>query len=166
MARVHLSLGANTGDRADTLRRAIAALPAAAGGRVVAVSPLYETAPWGVTDQPPFLNLAVALDTRLDPLNLLIELKALEQRAGRVPGPRWGPRPLDIDILLYDDLHLDDPDLVIPHPRMLERRFVLQPLGDIWPAGRPLLGRPLKEWLDAVAEQPVTRRGPLDPPPL
>lgn len=156
MTQVYLSLGSNMGDSAAILRAAIAALPAATGGRVLRVSRLYETAPWGRPDQPAFLNLAVALDTAQPPHALLAALKRLEAGAGRTGGPRWGPRPLDIDILLYDSLRLDDPVLTIPHPRLHQRRFVLQPLADIWPLGVPLLGQPLGTLLAAVADQAVT----------
>jgi 2-amino-4-hydroxy-6-hydroxymethyldihydropteridine diphosphokinase len=156
MALVYLSLGSNQGDRAAILRNALAALPDATGGQLLRVSRLYETAPWGLTDQPPFLNLAAAVETPLPPADLLAALKHLEANAGRTAGPRWGPRPLDIDILLYDSLTQAGPPLTIPHPRMLERRFVLQPLADIWPRDTPLLGRPLTAWLQAVADQDVT----------
>ena len=156
MALVYLSLGSNVGDRAAVLRRAIAGLPAATRGRVLRVSRLYETAPWGVRNQPSFFNLALALDTPLAPRDLLTALKEMEAAAGRTAGPRWGPRPLDIDILLYDQLVQNDPALIIPHPHLRERRFVLQPLADIWPAGTPLLGQPLPALLRAVADQEVT----------
>jgi 2-amino-4-hydroxy-6-hydroxymethyldihydropteridine diphosphokinase len=156
MALVYLSLGSNVGDRAAVLRRAIAGLPAATRGRVLRVSRLYETAPWGVRNQPSFFNLALALDTPLAPRDLLAALKEMEAAAGRTAGPRWGPRPLDIDILLYDQLVQNDPALIIPHPRLRERRFVLQPLADIWPAGTPLLGQPLPALLRVVADQEVT----------
>jgi 2-amino-4-hydroxy-6-hydroxymethyldihydropteridine diphosphokinase len=155
MALVYLSLGSNVGPRATLLRHVLAAMPAVTEGRLLRVSRLYETAPWGVTEQPPFLNLAAALETPLAPHALLAACKRLEAAAGRTAGPRWGPRAADIDILLYDHLTLNDPDLTIPHPCMLERRFVLQPLADIWPAGRPLLGQPLPALLAAVADQVV-----------
>ena len=148
MALVYLSLGSNVGDRGAVLRRAIAALPAATRGRVLRVSRLYETAPWGVRNQPSFLNLALALDTPLAPRDLLAALKEMEAAAGRTAGPRWGPRPLDLD--------MNDQALTIPHPRLAERRFVLQPLADIWPAGAPLLDRSLPDLLRAVADQDVT----------
>ncbi|HMA37806.1 MAG TPA: 2-amino-4-hydroxy-6-hydroxymethyldihydropteridine diphosphokinase [Chloroflexia bacterium] len=156
MALVYLSLGSNLGDRTAHLRQGLAALPAATGGRLLRVSRLYETAPWGISDQPAFLNLALALETALAPAALLAAVKRLEAQVGRTAGPRWGPRLLDIDILLYDALTIDEPDLTIPHPCMLERRFVLQPLADIWPAGTPLLGQPLASRLAAVADQVVT----------
>ncbi|HUS14042.1 MAG TPA: 2-amino-4-hydroxy-6-hydroxymethyldihydropteridine diphosphokinase [Chloroflexia bacterium] len=156
MALVYLGLGSNEGDSAAILRQALARLPAATEGRILRVSRLYRTAPWGFSDQPAFLNMVAAIETPLAPHALLAVLKDLEAHAGRVGGPRWGPRPLDLDILLYDALTLDDPDLVIPHVCMLERRFVLQPLADIWPPRAPLLGEPLAARLAAVAEQDVT----------
>ena len=155
MAQVYISFGSNLGDRRAAIRAALTALPVAIAGRVLAVSRLYETAPWGVTDQPPFLNGVALLDTPLAPLDLLAALKGLEATAGRHAGPRWGPRPLDLDILLYDSLHLSTATLTIPHPRLLDRRFVLQPLADLWPPHRPLLGAPLTDHLARVADQAV-----------
>lgn len=130
MARAYLSLGSNLGDRRRFLSEAVATL----GPSVVAVSPVYETAPVGGPDQEQFLNIVVELDTDLAPRELLSVCHRLESGAGRVRVQRWGPRTLDVDILLYDDLQLDDPDLQIPHPRMYDRRFVLAPLRDIAPA--------------------------------
>lgn len=155
MAHVYLGFGSNLGNRGATIQAALAALPAATAGRLLAVSRLYETAPWGVTDQPPFLNGVALLDTSLAPADLLAALKGLEAVAGRQAGPRWGPRPLDLDILLYDDLTLTTPTLTLPHPRLLQRRFVLQPLADLWPAQRPLLGALPAVHLARVAEQAV-----------
>lgn len=156
MALVYLGLGANLGARRQTLRRTLADLPVAIGGPILRVSRLYQSAPWGVTNQPPFLNLALAAETPLEPRPLLAAVKRLEVAAGRRPSARWGPRLLDIDILLYDDQTVAEPDLTIPHPRLLQRRFVLQPLADIWPAGQPLLGRPLAARLADVADQAVS----------
>ncbi len=158
MAHVYLSFGSNLGNRDALIQTALAALPKATAGRLLAVSRLYETAPWGVTDQPPFLNGVALLDTPLAPPDLLAALKGLEAAAGRQAGPRWGPRPLDLDILLYNDLHLTTPTLTIPHPRLLERRFVLQPLADLWPPDRPLFGAPLADHLARVADQTVLLR--------
>ncbi|MGI8587769.1 MAG: 2-amino-4-hydroxy-6-hydroxymethyldihydropteridine diphosphokinase [Chloroflexia bacterium] len=156
----YLGLGSNLGDSRALLREALEKLPEAVHGRLLRVSPLYITEPWGVTDQPPFLNCAVAVETALAPDALLCALKRLEAEAGREAGPRWGPRPLDIDILLYDDLTLAAADLTIPHPRMLARRFVLQPLADIRPPGLPLLGASIEDRLAAVAEQDVRLLAP------
>jgi 2-amino-4-hydroxy-6-hydroxymethyldihydropteridine diphosphokinase len=125
--RAYLGLGSNLGDRRAHLRAAVAALP-----DVVDVSPVYETEPVGGPEgQPPYLNLVVALDTDLSPRDLLDVARTLEAAAGRVRAERDGPRTLDVDVLLVGDLTVDDPDLVVPHPRMWQRRFVLAPLADL-----------------------------------
>ena len=127
--RAFLGLGANLGDRRAALRRAVGALP-----DLVAVSPLYETEPvGGPGGQPPYLNLVVELDTHRTPRQLLELAQRLERAAGRVRGVRHGPRTLDVDVLLVGDLTVDGPDLVVPHPRMWQRRFVLAPLADLAP---------------------------------
>ncbi|HEV2758350.1 MAG TPA: 2-amino-4-hydroxy-6-hydroxymethyldihydropteridine diphosphokinase [Acidimicrobiales bacterium] len=125
--RAYLGLGANLGDRRASLRAAIAALP-----DVVAVSPVYETEPMGGRpDQSPYLNLVVALETELTPRELLELAHHLEDAAGRLRMERDGPRTLDVDVLLVGDLCVNEPDLVVPHPRMWRRRFVLAPLTDL-----------------------------------
>jgi len=127
--RAFLGLGSNLGDRWAHLRQAVNDLP-----DVVAVSPVYETSPVGGPEgQGPYLNLVVELSTDLDPRELLEVARRLEAAAGRERGERWGPRTLDVDVLLVDDLSVDEPDLVVPHPRMWERRFVLAPLADLAP---------------------------------
>ncbi|HZQ27382.1 MAG TPA: 2-amino-4-hydroxy-6-hydroxymethyldihydropteridine diphosphokinase [Acidimicrobiales bacterium] len=127
--RAFLALGSNLGDREAALRNAVAALP-----DVVAVSPVYETAPvGGPGGQGPFLNAVVELDTELSPRELLGWCARLEEACGRVRAERWGPRTLDVDVLLVGDLVVDEPDLVVPHPRMGERSFVLIPLADLAP---------------------------------
>jgi 2-amino-4-hydroxy-6-hydroxymethyldihydropteridine diphosphokinase len=126
--RAFLGLGSNLGDREALLRRAVASLP-----DVVAVSPLYETDPVGGPEQGAFLNLVVELDTERSPRELLELCQQLEADAQRVRLERWGPRTLDADVLLAGDLAVDEPDLVVPHPRMWERRFVLAPLADLAP---------------------------------
>ncbi|MEA3078502.1 MAG: 2-amino-4-hydroxy-6-hydroxymethyldihydropteridine diphosphokinase [Actinomycetota bacterium] len=127
--RVFLGLGSNLGDRWHHLREAVASLP-----DVVAVSPVYETDPvGGPGGQGPYLNCVVELSTNLPARQLLGICHRLESAADRARNERWGPRTLDVDILLVDGLVLDDPDLVIPHPRMRERRFVLEPLRDLAP---------------------------------
>lgn len=127
--RAFLGLGANVGDRWEQLRRAVDALP-----DVVAVSPVYETEPvGGPVGQPPYLNLVVELDTERSPRQLLDLAHGLEAEAGREPTVRHGPRTLDVDVLLVDELEVDEADLVVPHPRMWERRFVLAPLADLAP---------------------------------
>jgi 2-amino-4-hydroxy-6-hydroxymethyldihydropteridine diphosphokinase len=123
-------LGSNLGDRWDFLRRAVAALP-----DVVAVSPVYETEPvGGAPGQPSYLNVVVELRTDRSPRELLALARELEAAAGRQrPAPSLAPRTLDVDVLLVGDLHVREPDLVVPHPRMHERRFVLAPLADLAP---------------------------------
>ncbi len=128
MTRAYVGVGANLGDRAATIRAALAALPG-----VVAISELRETEPVGVVDQPPFLNGAVALETELDPRALLDALLAVEQKLGRERRERWGPRTIDLDLLLYGDETIDEPGLTVPHPRLHERRFALEPLLDLDP---------------------------------
>ena len=129
MTRAFLGLGSNLGDRWQLLRDAVAALP-----DVVAVSPVYETDPvGGPGGQDPYLNLVVELDTSLSPRQLLEVAQRLESTAQRVRTERWGPRTLDVDVLLVGDLAVDEPDLVVPHPRMWERAFVLVPLADLAP---------------------------------
>jgi 2-amino-4-hydroxy-6-hydroxymethyldihydropteridine diphosphokinase len=132
---VYLALGANLGDRLGNLRAAIQALPPTL--RLLAASPVYETPPWGYLDQPAFLNQVILAQTDLAPLDLLRWLKQLEAKLGRQPGERYGPRLIDLDILLYDDLQLETPTLTIPHPRLAERAFVLVPLADLAPDLRP-----------------------------
>lgn len=127
----HLSLGGNLGDRLEALRTAIGAI-AATGAETTRVSPVYETPPMYRTDQPPFLNMAVAIRTPLAPAELLVALNRIEADAGRVrDGTRNGPRPLDIDILTHDEAVIREPELVIPHPGIAERPFVLVPLATI-----------------------------------
>ncbi|MBS0536935.1 MAG: 2-amino-4-hydroxy-6-hydroxymethyldihydropteridine diphosphokinase [Proteobacteria bacterium] len=140
--RAYLALGGNVGDSRATLDGAVLALSDADGMRLVARSSDYKTPPWGVTDQAPFINLCVAIDTTLAPRALLASIHGIERRFGRdrASEQRWGPRTLDIDIIAYDDLTLDEPGLILPHPRLFERAFVLMPLaeiaGDVTIAGR------------------------------
>ncbi|HET7488624.1 MAG TPA: 2-amino-4-hydroxy-6-hydroxymethyldihydropteridine diphosphokinase [Acidimicrobiales bacterium] len=129
MTRAFVALGSNLCDRRAHLRAAVAGLPG-----VVAVSDAYETDPvGGPAGQPPYLNAVVELDTDLSPRELLAVGQGLEAAAGRVRAERWGPRTLDVDVLLVGDLVVEEPDLVVPHPRMRERAFVLVPLHDLAP---------------------------------
>jgi 2-amino-4-hydroxy-6-hydroxymethyldihydropteridine diphosphokinase len=130
----YVALGSNLGDRGAHLQRAVDGLSRARGVRVLAVSRVYETAPVGGPAQDDYLNAVIALDTELDAHALLALGQQLEREAARVRAERWGPRTLDVDILLYDDVRVETPDLVIPHPRMYERGFVLAPLRDVAPA--------------------------------
>ncbi len=134
MARAYIGLGANLGDRAETLTRAIALLAERPAIEVVAVSSFRETDPVGYLDQPRFLNAAVAIETSLAPHALLETLLEVERELGRVrEGPRYGPRTVDLDLLLMDDLVLDEPGLELPHPRLHERAFALGPLAELDP---------------------------------
>jgi 2-amino-4-hydroxy-6-hydroxymethyldihydropteridine diphosphokinase len=146
---VYLALGSNLGDRRHNLEAAIAALPPAV--RVLERSPLYETAPWGVTDQPDFLNMVLKGETRLAPAALLARLKRIETDLGRLPTIRYGPRLIDLDILFYDSLVLSTPELTIPHPRLHERAFVLVPLADLAAnLVHPVLGKPIRDLLAGI----------------
>jgi 2-amino-4-hydroxy-6-hydroxymethyldihydropteridine diphosphokinase len=134
MTRAYVGLGANLGDRERTLREALAALAAEEGIEVVAVSALRETEPVGVGEQPLFLNGAAAVDTALAPGELLGRLLAVEQRFGRIRVQgEHGPRTLDLDLLLYGDEQIEAAGLTVPHPRLHERRFVLEPLAELDP---------------------------------
>ena len=134
MTRAYIGLGANLGARERTLRAAVDALASEPGIEVVAVSALRETEPVGVGEQPPFLNGAAELETSLTARELLDRLLAVEQRYGRVRVPgEHGPRTLDLDLLLYSDEVIDEPELRVPHPRLHERRFVLEPLAELAP---------------------------------
>lgn len=157
---VYLGLGSNLGDRDSHLRQALAAL--APDVSVVLLSSVYDTAPVLVTEQPRFHNIVCACETTLAPLALLRYLKRIEARLGRTPGPRYGPRLIDIDILLYGQIVLDTPELTIPHARLAERAFVLIPLAEIAPALRhPALGATIAELAAAVSQQDVRAIGPL-----
>jgi 2-amino-4-hydroxy-6-hydroxymethyldihydropteridine diphosphokinase len=132
MARARIGIGSNVGDAPANVRGAFERLGTL--GTVAARSSLYRTKAWGVTDQPDFWNAAALLETELSPRELMRELQALEREMGRVVTYRWGPRVIDLDILAYDDLAIDEPDLVIPHARLRERAFALAPLAEIDPS--------------------------------
>ena len=133
-AKAFVGIGSNLGDREGNLRRAIDVLSAEEGIEVVAVSELRETEPVGPVEQGPFLNGAVQLETSLGPRELLARLLAVENRLRRVRGERWGPRTIDLDLLLYGVETIEEPGLTVPHPRLHERRFALEPLVDLDPA--------------------------------
>ena len=149
MTRAYVGLGANLGDREATIRRAVELLAADPEIEVAAVSSLRETDPVGYADQPRFLNGAAALDTELSPRALLDRLLAVERELGRVRGerPRFGPREIDLDLLLYGDRVVDEPGLTVPHPRLAERRFALEPLHELDPGLRLPDGRAVRELL-------------------
>lgn len=134
MTRAYVGLGANLGDRSATMRAALEQLAAEPEVELVAVSSFRETAPVGITDQPRFLNAAAALDTQLRPRELLDRLLAIEGRLGRTrTGPRFGPRTIDLDLLVYGDEQIDEPGLQVPHPRLHERLFAVEPLAELEP---------------------------------
>ncbi len=148
----YVGLGANLGRREQTLRAALEALDGRNGVRVVRASSTIETDPvGGPPGQPPYLNAAAELRTTLAPEPLLRALQAVEDAFGRTREVRWGPRTLDLDLLLYGDRVIETPALTVPHPRMHERRFVLEPLCEIAPeAVHPVLGRTMREMLEGL----------------
>jgi 2-amino-4-hydroxy-6-hydroxymethyldihydropteridine diphosphokinase len=133
MATAFVGIGSNLGDREGHLRAALDRLAAEEGIEVVAVSRLRETEPVGPVEQGPFLNGAVQVATELPPRELLARLLDVEQRLGRVRGERFGPRTIDLDLLVYGDEVVDEPGLALPHPRLHERRFALEPLAELAP---------------------------------
>ena len=135
VTRAYLGLGANLGDRSAMIRTAVEQLRREPDVTVVAVSTVRETEPVGVLDQPRFLNAAVAVDTDLPPRELLDRLLGIERRLGRTrDGPRFGPRTIDLDLLLYGQEQVDEPGLQVPHPRLHERLFALEPLAELDPS--------------------------------
>ena len=155
---VYIALGTNLGNRPDNLRAALGTLPPEVN--VLAESHIYETPPWGYEDQPAFLNMVVKAETCLEPGALLKYLKQLEVQLGREGNFRWGPRLIDLDILFYDDLIIDTPPLVIPHPRLHERAFVLVPLADVAPdVIHPVLERSVREILAGIDTQGIDHFG-------
>jgi 2-amino-4-hydroxy-6-hydroxymethyldihydropteridine diphosphokinase len=149
MSIVYLGLGSNLGDRRANLTAAATGLPPAA--TVLRASGIYETQPWGYLEQPAFLNQVLETETNLAPTDLLAALKRLEAGLGRLPTFRYGPRLIDLDILLYDQLVLDLPDLVIPHPQMAQRAFTLVPLAELAPGlVHPQLGINMAQLKDKI----------------
>ena len=159
MAISYIGVGANLDDRAAVLRRAAAALDGYDSLEVKAASPVYETAPVGVTAQPMFLNAVLAAETDLEPHALLERLLAVERRFGRVRRQRWGPRLLDLDILLYENEIIRGRGLEIPHPRLHERAFVLVPLCDLAPRGRhPVFKKTFSELAESIVPTQEVRK--------
>ena len=147
----YLGFGTNLGDRKKNLAQAVNNLNDRPDFTVVRTSSIYETAPWGVTDQPNFFNLVAEINTFLSPQELLERVKKLEQDMGREDGPRFGPRLIDVDILLLGDLVVDEPDLQVPHASLHLRAFVLVPLGELTPESvHPLLGKTIAELTSEV----------------
>jgi 2-amino-4-hydroxy-6-hydroxymethyldihydropteridine diphosphokinase len=152
----HLGLGSNLGDRAAHLWGAVERLAALRGTSVVTLSPLYESEPIGPVEQPWFLNAIVVVSTELSPLDLLRDGKAIERHLGRLPSERWGPRLIDIDLIFFGDVLVETEDLVLPHPELWNRRFVLLPLRDVLPDGE--LRERVEDRLKELGEPPVVRR--------
>lgn len=144
MTPAYLGLGSNLGDRARYLSEAIRRLRVLDGVRVTAVSPVYDTTPVGVVNQPNYLNLVTAIETELPAAQLLTACQGIEHALGRTRDVRWGPRTLDIDILCYGDLVSAEPTLTLPHPRLTERAFVLVPLATLAP-GLTIRGKTVRE---------------------
>jgi len=152
MARVFIGIGSNEGDRLAFISKAVQALASLSEIRVTQMALISESEPVGGPPQGPYLNTVVELETSLAPSVLLGRLKAIEGQLGRTPAAqRWAPRPIDLDVLLYDDLVLQDPALTIPHPRMHERRFVLEPLAQLAPQiVHPVLKQPITALLERL----------------
>lgn len=150
----YLSLGANLGNREEALREAVRRIGAAKNVELTAVSSVYETEPWGKTDQPRFLNLAVAVETTLSPEALLALAQQIENELGRVRHERWGTRTIDIDILCFEGVERNTLELTLPHPYMTERAFVLVPLAEIAPA-LTVRGKTVEMWRQAAEDQGI-----------
>jgi 2-amino-4-hydroxy-6-hydroxymethyldihydropteridine diphosphokinase len=161
--RAVLSLGSNLGNRLETLQGAIDALADTPGMRVKAVSPVYETAPWGVDSgsQPTYFNAVVVIRTTLPPSSLLERAQAVEEAFERVRDTRWGPRTLDVDIVAYQGVVSTDPELTLPHPRAHERAFVLVPWHDVDPDAEVPGHGAVADLLPGLSGQGVTHRGDL-----
>ncbi|HZK10371.1 MAG TPA: 2-amino-4-hydroxy-6-hydroxymethyldihydropteridine diphosphokinase [Clostridia bacterium] len=159
-ASVFLSLGSNQGQRKLLLRRALEELDSLEATQVSRISSLYESKAWGKTDQEDFYNLVILLETDFTPMELLSRTQEIEKKLGRVPTERWGPRTMDIDLLLYNDICLDEPRLRLPHPYMLQRRFVLEPLLEIAPE-LCIDNKPLEDYIEVVNDKPLKKIGRL-----
>ena len=155
--RAFLGIGSNLGDRLANLQQAVDLLGATKGIRVVACSRVYETAPVGGVEQPDFLNVVIEVETDLPARELLAACMRVEQELGRIRETRWGPRTIDIDLLIYDEEEIDEPDLIVPHPRMHERSFVMMPLLEL--ESNPMLPAGL-EAAGATPEGDVRLFGP------
>ncbi len=161
MAEAFVALGGNVGDVRSTFRRAIALLCDGTAVRLTARSSDYRTPPWGVTNQPPFVNGVIGMTTSLSPHELLARAEQCERALGRdrARERRWGPRSIDIDLLAYDDLVLNDPHLILPHPHLFERAFVLVPLAEIAPE-RVIAGVQVRAALERVDTSGIEKLPP------
>jgi 2-amino-4-hydroxy-6-hydroxymethyldihydropteridine diphosphokinase len=160
MSKVLVGVGSNLGDREFLIRKAVQAMRDLPRTLVVRVSSLYDTDPVGEVEQPPFLNAVVWLETTLEPRELLWQLLLIEKRMGRVRSQRWGPRPIDLDLLFYDDRLIDEPDLTVPHPEAHRRGFVLLPLLELDPEFvHPSTGESIKKLIKRLPPDPPVRKG-------
>ena len=160
MSKVLVGVGSNLGDREFLIRKAVEAMRDLPRTLVVRVSSLYDTDPVGEVEQPPFLNAVVWLETTLEPRELLWQLLLIEKRMGRVRSQRWGPRPIDLDLLFYDDRLIDEPDLTVPHPEAHRRGFVLLPLLELDPEFvHPSTGESIKKLIKRLPPDPPVRKG-------
>ena len=161
MAEAFVALGGNVGDVRSTFRRAIVLFCDGTAVRLAARSSDYRTPPWGVTDQPPFVNAVIGITTSLSPHELLARAEQCERALGRdrTRERRWGPRSIDIDLLAYDDLVLNDPQLILPHPHLFERAFVLVPLAEIAPE-RVIAGVRVRDALKRVDTSGIEKLPP------
>ncbi|GAB6100203.1 2-amino-4-hydroxy-6-hydroxymethyldihydropteridine diphosphokinase [Halanaerocella petrolearia] len=149
MKDVYLGLGTNKGDREENLNQAIKSIEKFPQTELIGLSKIYETEPWGYTDQQDFLNMCLQIETELTPYDLLDWCQEVENKLKRKRKIKWGPRTIDVDILVYDDLKLNDEELTLPHPRIRERAFVLVPLGDL-NEDLFIKGKSIKDWVAIV----------------
>ncbi len=158
MIEAYVGLGSNLGDRRGRVLRAIDLLARTPGIEDVCRSSLYESEPWGFRDQPAFVNAVARIKTALGPLQLMITLRRIEVTLGRTPTFRWGPREIDLDLLLYGDRQISRRGLIVPHPAMHDRIFVLMPLRDLWPGYRLPTGQGIDEAIRQLGvEQQIWR---------
>jgi 2-amino-4-hydroxy-6-hydroxymethyldihydropteridine diphosphokinase len=159
MRRVYIGIGSNLGDREFLVRKAVEALRQLPQTNVSGVSSLYDTEPVGETEQPPFLNAVAWIETELPARDLLWQMLLIERRMGRVRAKRWGPRPIDLDLLFYDTELIDEPDLKVPHPEAHRRAFVLLPLLELDPHFRhPVTGETVRRMIQKLPPNPPVRK--------
>lgn len=157
--RVYIGIGSNLGDREFLIRKAVEALRQLPQTNVSGVSSLYDTEPVGETDQPPFLNAVAWIETELPARELLWQMLLIEKRMGRVRARRWGPRPIDLDLLFYDDEVIEEPDLQVPHPEAHRRAFVLLPLLELDPNFRhPVTEETVRRMIQKLPPNPPVRK--------
>lgn len=160
MVESYVGLGSNLGDRERAIDKALKRLTASPGVHEATCSSLYYSEPWGFTDQPPFVNAVARVTTELGPLQWYCVLRRIEGELGRTRTFRWGPREIDLDLLLYGDQQIQHRGLIVPHPSMHNRAFVLAPLRELWPSYRSPSGTTIDELLAALKHGPgVARRG-------